>query len=108
MLLNLERILGQMMDAGIAPDVVTFNTLAKAFADSRPAMPEAAEQLLDRMTQCGVAADAVTYGSIANACSRSGQFWGALRALRLMEQEGIAPNVVVLSTVLTAAVRDGR
>lgn len=99
-----RETLEMMEEAGLAPDLVAFNTALRACAKSKD-MP-AAEALLARLRRVGLAPDSYTYSAAISACVRN-----LPRALELLAEaeaeagEKLAP--AVYGAALSACARAG-
>lgn len=95
-----ESLMKQIEDAGIA-DVVTFNTLIKAYL--RTENFDRARGLMSKMRRCGCAPNHVTYNELINAFirhdnySRTSQAWEVVDE---MKKDGVQPNRITCSILL--------
>lgn len=66
-----ERLLKDMLQAGVDPDLITYNTLAAVYA--RAADPDGVSKVLERMAKVGFQPDKFTYSSVIIANRRAGR-----------------------------------
>ncbi|MBM3477191.1 MAG: hypothetical protein FJX75_28315, partial [Armatimonadetes bacterium] len=89
------EMLRDMERAGVAPDVVTYSTLAKVSGHYAEA-----QRWLDTMRAEGIAPNVVTYNTLV---SMAPDYAEAQRWLDTMRAEGIAPDVVTYNTLVSMA-----
>lgn len=66
-----RSVFNQMQDAGITPDIWTYNSLANVLGSCGEW--ERAIGLLDDMRATGLKPDVVTYSTLVGACEKAGQ-----------------------------------
>jgi len=97
---NLEeawRIVGNMRAGGVEPDIVTYNTIASAYANNDETWR--AEELIVEI-QTRVRTSERTWGIIIGGYCREGRLEEAFRCVRQMKDAGVIPNVVIFNTLL--------
>jgi len=97
---NLEeawRIVGNMRASGVEPDIVTYNTIASAYANNDETWR--AEELIVEI-QTRVRTSERTWGIIIGGYCREGRLEEAFRCVRQMKDAGVIPNVVIFNTLL--------
>jgi len=82
-----ERLLNDMHSSGVAPDAVTFNTLAAIYA--RCADPDGVNDVVARMAQQNILPDKFTYSNIITANRRAGRADQAQEAAEQARAMGI-------------------
>ncbi|CAL2227531.1 unnamed protein product [Prunus armeniaca] len=96
----------RMLDEGIAPDVVTYNTVIEALCKER--QTEEALSVLELMSQRGMRLDIFTYNSLINGMCLTDQWAGATWLFDEMVGQGVLPNIVTLTILLDALCKGGR
>ncbi|CAN6216325.1 unnamed protein product [Urochloa humidicola] len=97
---NLEEawsIVGKMRTSGVEPDIVTYNTIASAYANNDETWR--AEELIVEI-QTRVRTSERTWGIIIGGYCREGRLEEAFRCIRQMKDAGVIPNVVIFNTLL--------
>ncbi|KAF0914389.1 hypothetical protein E2562_028259 [Oryza meyeriana var. granulata] len=101
-----KHVLARMKAAGIAPDVVVFNTLLAGFvADGRF---EDAFELTREMERRGCPPNAVSYTTLMQGLGARGRVDEAMRVFVEMRRKGSAPDTVTYGTLVTAFCKAGR
>ncbi|KAF0917334.1 hypothetical protein E2562_017508 [Oryza meyeriana var. granulata] len=93
------RVVAGMRAAGAEPDVVTYNTLASAYAKNEETW-RAEELVVEMATQAGLRTSERTWGIIVGGYCREGRLGEAFRCVRQMKDAGVLPNVIVFNTLL--------
>ncbi|XP_006643937.2 pentatricopeptide repeat-containing protein At5g25630 [Oryza brachyantha] len=93
------RVVARMRAAGTEPDVVTYNTLASAYAKNDETW-RAEELVVEMATQAGLRTSERTWGIIVGGYCREGRLGEAFRCVRQMKDAGVLPNVIVFNTLL--------
>ncbi|KAL5223270.1 hypothetical protein ABZP36_027983 [Zizania latifolia] len=92
-------VVAGMRAAGVEPDVVTYNTLASAYARNFETWK--AEGLIVEMAQqAGLRTSERTWGIIVGGYCREGRLEEAFRCVSQMKDAGVLPNVIVFNTLL--------
>ncbi|KAF8659002.1 hypothetical protein HU200_058845 [Digitaria exilis] len=97
---NLEEawsIVGKMRASGVEPDIITYNTIASAYANNDETW-RAEELILEIQTRARTSER--TWGIIIGGYCREGRLEEALRCVRQMKDAGVIPNVVIFNTLL--------
>lgn len=97
---NLEEawgVVGKMQAGGFEPDIVTYNTIASAYANNDETWR--AEELIVEI-QTRVRTSERTWGIIIGGYCREGRLEEALRCVQQMKDAGSVPNVVIFNTLL--------
>lgn len=94
------NVMHKMVDSGLQPDVVTYNTLARAYAQNGETYQ--AERLILKMQQyCKeVKPNERTCGIIISGYCKEGNMADALRFLYKMKELGVHPNPVVFNSLI--------
>lgn len=93
------RVVARMRASGADPDVVTYNTLASAYAKNDETW-RAEELVVEMAQQAGLRTSERTWGIIVGGYCREGRLGEALRCVRQMKDSGVLPNVIVFNTLL--------
>ncbi|XP_062198931.1 pentatricopeptide repeat-containing protein At5g25630-like isoform X2 [Phragmites australis] len=97
---NLEEawtVMGKMRACGVEPDIITYNTIASAYANNSETWR--AEELIVEI-QTRVRTSERTWGIIIGGYCREGRLEEAFRCVRQMKGAGVLPNVVIFNTLL--------
>ncbi|KAF3560522.1 hypothetical protein DY000_02012306 [Brassica cretica] len=96
------RLLREMLERKIDPDVVTFSVLVKEgnFFE--------AEELYDDMIRMGVYPNTVTYNSIIDGFCKQDRLDDAEHLFYLMSTKGCSPDVITFSTLIDGSCRAKR
>ncbi|KAK3129249.1 hypothetical protein QOZ80_6BG0474830 [Eleusine coracana subsp. coracana] len=97
---NLEEAWGimvKMRACGIEPDIITYNTIASAYANNDETWR--AEELIVEI-QTRVRTSERTWGIIIGGYCREGRLEEAFRCVRQMKDARVLPNVVIFNTLL--------
>lgn len=92
-------VVGRMRPAAVEPDVVTYNTLASAYAKNDETW-RAEELVVVEMARARLRTSERTWGIIVGGYCREGRLEEALRCVRQMKDAGVGPNVIVFNTLL--------
>ncbi|PHT58521.1 Pentatricopeptide repeat-containing protein, mitochondrial [Capsicum baccatum] len=103
-----RRFLGEMLDKGIDPNVVSYNVLlngicrrASLHLDGRfDKVIREAEKVFEEMTERGVEPDVTSYSILLHVYSRAHKPELSLEKLRIMRHTGICPNIVTYTSVI--------
>jgi pentatricopeptide repeat protein len=99
-------LLERMVENGLAPNTITFNTLITVCAKARPAARvDEAMGLLGRMTESGLVPDAITFTSLITACANAhpaARVDEAMGLLDRMAETGVAPDTVTFTSLIMA------
>jgi pentatricopeptide repeat protein len=89
---------------GICPDLITYTTLIKTYANASPARPEQAEEILALMSSKGMQPNVVSYTTVvtAYANARPPRVQDAERVVLKMEQNGVIANEVTYNSLMKA------
>ena len=101
-----DLLLEQMAEAGVRPNVVTYNTLINKHQES--GQLHRANALLEGMRASGVRPDVVTYSSLIDGLSRSLRHRQAERLWSQMRELGIQPDAVTYNIVVQMYCRTHR
>ncbi|TVU12713.1 hypothetical protein EJB05_46368, partial [Eragrostis curvula] len=97
---NLEEawsIILKMRACGVEPDIITYNTIASAYANNDETWR--AEELIVEI-QARMRTSERTWGIIIGGYCREGRLEEAFRCVRQMKDAGVLPNVVIFNTLL--------
>lgn len=99
-----ERFFREMVDAGIEPNVNTYNVLLNGICrrseDRLETTIREAENLLDEMRQRGIDPDVTSYSIVLHVYSRAHKPVLCLDKLKLMKDKGIFPTVASYTCVV--------
>lgn len=99
-----EPLLKDMADQGVAPSIITFSTVIKAYCAANRL--EQAFRIFEEMRRnTEIKADEVTFNTLMDGCARYGLFDRGLQVLMDMQKSGIAPSNYTLSVVAKLASR---
>ncbi|KAL6639046.1 hypothetical protein ACP70R_022776 [Stipagrostis hirtigluma subsp. patula] len=87
---------------GLRPDIVTYTSLLNAYG--RSAQPEKAREVFNEMRK-SCKPNKVSYNALIDAYGSAGMLKEAISLLDEMERDSILPDVVSISTLLTACGR---
>jgi pentatricopeptide repeat protein len=90
-----------MKEAGIAPNLVTMNTLMDAFARAGK-MRECAEVLEDIKENMNFKPDRITYSTIVKGFCMQGQIDQAIAVMESIHRGGFPSDVIIFNTILDA------
>ncbi|KAG7609963.1 Protein kinase-like domain superfamily [Arabidopsis suecica] len=93
------NIVYKMQSYGVKPDVVTFNTLAKAYARIGSTCT-AEDMIIPRMLHNKVKPNVRTCGTIVNGYCEEGKMEEALRFFYRMKELGVHPNLFVFNSLI--------
>lgn len=93
----------EMHDAGIEPNLVTFNTMMKSCFGGTEEDVQRAFRLLTDMEQRGIKADRVTLNSLINACVSAGRVSDAHGVYEEMRRLNIEPDAYTFCTLAKQA-----
>jgi pentatricopeptide repeat domain-containing protein 1 len=105
-------LLEEMKAAGVTPGVKSYNLAIKA-CEGQPGQRLRLEQLAialklyEEMRTCGMHPDLITYGTLIELCAEGRQGALARRLRDRMDEDGVKPNVVVMTSLLKALARAG-
>ncbi|KAL4543686.1 hypothetical protein Ndes2437B_g01501 [Nannochloris sp. 'desiccata'] len=105
-------LLEEMKSAGVIPGVKSYNLAIKA-CEGQPGQRLRLEQLAialklyEEMRTCGMHPDLITYGTLIELCAEGRQGALARRLRDRMDEDGVKPNVVVMTSLLKALARAG-
>ena len=84
-------------------NVVTYNTMAKAFTDK--GMISKAESVIREMQTLGLRPTEYTCGIVMNGLCEEGDMEKALELVERMNSQGFPPNVVIFNTLIKGYAR---
>ena len=88
----------KMVATGLQPDVVTYNTLARAYAQNGET--HKAEAMIHEMQKNKIQPNERTCGIIISGYCTEGNMADALRFLYRMKDLGVVPNLIVFNTLI--------
>ncbi|KAL3326225.1 hypothetical protein AABB24_037090, partial [Solanum stoloniferum] len=111
-----RRFLGEMLDKGIDPNVVSYNVLLNGICRRASLHPDGrfdkvireAEKVFEEMTERGVEPDVTSYSILLHVYSRAHKPELSLEKLRIMRRKGICPNIVTYTSVIKCLCTCGR
>jgi len=102
-----EALMGQMHQAGVPPDAVTFSSLI-SLAPAATTAPSRAAEWLSAMKELGVAPDVQCYNKVLACCARARLPELAEEWLDKMEAAGVPPDLISYSTTISAYAKLGQ
>ncbi len=99
------RLLNNLTDAGITPNVITYNAVISACEKGGKA-EEALE--IFKAIPVGITLDVITYTAVISACGKGGKAEKALEIFNKMLDAGITPNVITYNAVISACGKGGK
>ncbi|KAJ8748461.1 hypothetical protein K2173_003357 [Erythroxylum novogranatense] len=93
-----KRLLTQMKQEGVKPDLVTWNSLVSGY--SIWGRNEEALAVIDDIRSSGLTPNVVSWTSLISGCSQRGNYRESLEFFIRMKQEGIEPNSTTVSSLL--------
>ena len=93
-----KRVLRSLMDAGILPDVVTYNAMVSTCEKAQNL--EAAQDYFNEMKWEGLTPNVVTYSAMVSTCEKAQNLEAAQDYFNEMKREGLTPNVVTYSAMV--------
>merc|ERR1719379_2233453 len=96
---RVPQILEDMKACNVAPDIITYSTIAKGYCQSGDV--DKAFQVLEEMKHdAKFAPDEILYNSLLDGCAKQHRVDEALRLLDDMKQSGVAPSNYTLSILV--------
>ncbi|XP_072977756.1 uncharacterized protein [Typha angustifolia] len=103
-LIEAWNVVNKMRTSGILPDVVTYNTIARAY--TKNGETRKAEELILEM-QTKLRPNERTWAIIVGGYCKEGNMKEAFRCVRQMKDIGILPNVIVFNTLIKGFLDSG-
>ncbi|CAH8298694.1 unnamed protein product [Eruca vesicaria subsp. sativa] len=111
-----ERLLSEMIESGIEPNVVTYNVLLNGICRTASLHPEerfeknvrSAEKVFDEMRERGIEPDVTSFSIVLHMYSRAHKSELSLDKLKLMKVKGISPTVETYTSVVKCLCSCGR
>lgn len=111
-----KSFLGEMINKGIDPNVVTYNVLLNGICRRASLHPDGrfemvireAEKVFDEMRQRGVEPDVTSYSILLHVYSRAHKPELSLEKLRVMKEKGICPSIASYTSVIKCLCSCGR
>ncbi|XP_021772568.1 pentatricopeptide repeat-containing protein At2g13420, mitochondrial-like [Chenopodium quinoa] len=111
-----ERLLREMIDKGIEPNVVCYNILLNGICRKSSLHPDdrfertirAADKVFDEMRERGIEPDVTSYSIVLHVCSRAHKPDLTLDRLEGMKAKGICPSVTTYTSVVKCLSSCGR
>jgi pentatricopeptide repeat protein len=97
-----DQLWHEMVEAGIRPNLVSWNTRLKSCFGGTDSDVERAFSYLRAMEHSGIAPDRVTLNSVLNACVTANHVDEALRVYEEMRQRNIEPDLFTFTTLAKA------
>lgn len=92
------NVVNKMVASGMQPDVVTYNTLARAYAQNKETYR--AEQIIFEMHNNQLRPNERTCGIIVSGYCKEGNMEDAMRFVYSMKELGVHPNLVVFNSLI--------
>ncbi|KAF2302204.1 hypothetical protein GH714_033732 [Hevea brasiliensis] len=93
-----RRLLNNMEEEGITPDLVTWNGMVSGY--SMWGHSEEALAVIHDIKSSGLTPNVVSWTALISGCSQKGNYRESLEYFVQMQQEGIKPNSATLSSLL--------
>ncbi|CAM9281736.1 unnamed protein product, partial [Discosporangium mesarthrocarpum] len=107
-----QKLLKEMEESGIQPDVVSYTSVISARSRSRSDGGTGfAEAILSEMESRGVLPNSITYNAALSGCWRRGDWQGALGLLERMRatgHPGVEPDAMSFNLAIRACGKEGR
>lgn len=108
--INAEQLFQTMREAGLEPNLITYNSLLKAYAAT--SQPERALEIFQGIPRevldaAGDKTRQACYGAVMSAFARGGDYAGTYRVFMRMLEDGVRPVIMHYTSLLTACARDG-
>ncbi|KAA0033553.1 hypothetical protein IC582_026531 [Cucumis melo] len=104
LILKAYKLLMQLVDSGVLPDIRTYNILINGFCKFENI--NGAFKLFKEMQTRGHMPDSVTYGTLIDGLYRVGRNEDALGIFRQMEKKGCVPDSSTYRTIMTWLCRE--
>ncbi|GAU42366.1 hypothetical protein TSUD_350320 [Trifolium subterraneum] len=95
-----EKLLNQMEEERIKPDLVTWNGLISGY--SIQGRTEEALTVINRIKSSGITPNVVSWTSLISGCSQNKKYFDALRIFSQMQEENVKPNATTICNLLCA------
>lgn len=93
-----EKLLQQMEEEGIKPDLVTWNGLVSGY--SMWGCSKEALAVIDRVRSSGLSPNVVSWTALISGCSQNENYRDSIEFFIQMQEEGIKPNSATISSLL--------
>lgn len=111
-----RKLLEEMIDRGIEPNIITYNTLLNGLCRNVSLHPEtrfdrtihSAEELLKEMQRRGIQPDMTSYSIVLHVYSRAHKPELTLCKFRTMREQGISPSIATYTSVVKCLASCGR
>ncbi|XP_045790018.1 pentatricopeptide repeat-containing protein At4g01030, mitochondrial [Trifolium pratense] len=95
-----EKLLNQMEEEGLKPDLVTWNGLILGY--SMRGRVEEALTVINRIKSSGITPNVVSWTSLISGCSQNEKYIDALQIFSQMQEENVKPNATTICNLLCA------
>jgi pentatricopeptide repeat protein len=95
-----EKLLSQMEEEGVKPDLVTWNGLISGY--STQGRTEEALTVINRSKSSGITPNVVSWTSLISGCSQNKLYIDALQFFTQMQEENVKPNATTICNLLCA------
>jgi pentatricopeptide repeat protein len=103
LILKAYKLLTQLADNGVVPDIITYNILINGFCKARNI--NGAFKLFKDLQLKGLSPDCITYGTLIDALYRVAREEDAFRLFDQMQKNGITPSFSVYKSLMTWSCR---
>ncbi|GFP78966.1 pentatricopeptide repeat-containing protein at1g79540 [Phtheirospermum japonicum] len=103
LILKAYKLLMQLVDSGVVPDIITYNTLINGMC--RAGQVNRALKLFEELQMKGRFPDSITYSTLIEGLQRVGREGDAYRLFEQMSENGCKPCSSVYKTLLTWSCR---
>ncbi|XP_027334480.1 pentatricopeptide repeat-containing protein At4g01030, mitochondrial [Abrus precatorius] len=95
-----EKLLNQMEEEGIKPDLVTWNSLISGY--SMWGCGEEALAVINRIKSLGFTPNVVSWTAMISGCCQNEKYMDALQIFSQMQEENVKPNSTTICSLLRA------
>lgn len=106
LILKAYKLLMQLADSGVVPDITTYNVLINGFCKAKNI--NGAFKLFRELQLKGHSPDSVTYGTLIDGLHRVDREEDAFRVLDQMVKNGCTPSSAVYKSLMTWSCRKGK
>lgn len=95
-----EKLLNQMEEEGVKPDLVTWNCLVSGY--SMRGRIEEALAVMNQIKSSRITPNVVSWTALISGCSQNGKYTDALQVFSQMQAENVKPNSTTICSLLLA------
>jgi len=94
------KLLNQMVEEGITPDLVTWNGLVSGY--SMQGRIDEALTIINQIKSSGITPNVVSWTALISGCSQNEKYMDALKMFSQMQAENVKPNSTTICSLLCA------